>query len=104
MKSFDYKPMNCPGCVQIFNQGLRKLQKFTSQTFKFGRCMNMSPLVQLQQLITVRTFTQDDTHFCTEDQITNKSITVTNLIIEIYKTLGFEKHNFKYSDRRKRSW
>ena len=58
------------------------------------------PSGALHGLLRVRAFTQDDAHiFCTEDQITNESITVTNLIIEIYKTLGFENIILKYSDR-----
>ncbi len=99
-KVFAVKPMNCPGCVQIFNQGLKSYRDLPLKLSEFGKVHRYEPSGALHGLLRVRAFTQDDAHiFCTEDQITNESITVTNLIIEIYKTLGFENIILKYSDR-----
>ena len=102
-KVFAVKPMNCPGCVQIFNQGLKSYRDLPLKLSEFGKVHRYEPSGALHGLLRVRAFTQDDAHiFCTEDQITNESITVTNLIIEIYKTLGFENIILKYSDRPKK--
>ena len=67
---------------------------------EFGKSSSLNPLVLFMNLLRVRAFTQDDAHiFCTEDQITAECLTVTNLILEIYKDLGFENVILKYSDR-----
>ncbi|RPG94857.1 MAG: threonine--tRNA ligase [Candidatus Pelagibacter sp. TMED253] len=99
-KIFAIKPMNCPGCVQIFNQGLKSYRDLPLKLSEFGKVHRYEPSGALHGLLRVRAFTQDDAHiFCTEDQITQESLTVTNLILEIYKALGFEKVILKYSDR-----
>jgi threonyl-tRNA synthetase len=99
-KTFAVKPMNCPGCVQVFNQGLKSYRDLPLKLSEFGKVHRYEPSGALHGLLRVRAFTQDDAHiFCTEDQITQESLSVTNLILEIYKDLGFEKVILKYSDR-----
>ena len=99
-KTFAVKPMNCPGCVQVFNQGLKSYRDLPLKLSEFGKVHRYEPSGALHGLLRVRAFTQDDAHiFCTEDQITQESLTVTNLILEIYKALGFDNVILKYSDR-----
>ncbi len=99
-KTFAVKPMNCPGCVQIFNQGLKSYRDLPLKLSEFGKVHRYEPSGALHGLLRVRAFTQDDAHiFCTEDQITDESLSVTNLILEIYKDLGFKNVILKYSDR-----
>ena len=99
-KVFAVKPMNCPGCVQIFNQGLKSYRDLPLKLSEFGKVHRYEPSGALHGLLRVRAFTQDDAHiFCTEEQITDECLSVTNLIIEIYKSLGFENIILKYSDR-----
>ena len=99
-KIFAVKPMNCPGCVQVFNQGLKSYRDLPLKLSEFGKVHRYEPSGALHGLLRVRAFTQDDAHiFCTENQITQESLTVTNLILEIYKDLGFENIILKYSDR-----
>ncbi len=99
-KTFAVKPMNCPGCVQIFNQGLKSYRDLPLKLSEFGKVHRYEPSGALHGLLRVRAFTQDDAHiFCTEDQITQESLEVTNLILEIYKDLGFKNVILKYSDR-----
>ena len=99
-KTFAVKPMNCPGCVQIFNQGLKSYRDLPLKLSEFGKVHRYEPSGALHGLLRVRAFTQDDAHiFCTEDQITQESLAVTKLILEIYKDLGFENVILKYSDR-----
>ena len=99
-KTFAVKPMNCPGCVQVFNQGLKSYRDLPLKLSEFGKVHRYEPSGALHGLLRVRAFTQDDAHiFCTEDQITDESLSVTNLILEIYKDLGFEDVILKYSDR-----
>ena len=99
-KTFAVKPMNCPGCVQIFNQGLKSYRDLPLKLSEFGKVHRYEPSGALHGLLRVRAFTQDDAHiFCTEDQITEESLSVTNLILDIYKDLGFKNVILKYSDR-----
>ncbi len=99
-KVFAIKPMNCPGCIEVFNQGLKSYKDLPLKMSEFGKVHRYEPSGALHGLLRVRAFTQDDAHiFCTEDQITNECLTVTNLILEIYKDLGFENIILKYSDR-----
>ncbi len=99
-KIFAIKPMNCPGCVQVFNQGLKSYRDLPFKMSEFGKVHRYEPSGALHGLLRVRAFTQDDAHiFCTEDQITEECLSVTNLILEIYKDLGFENVILKYSDR-----
>ena len=99
-KTFAVKPMNCPGCVQVFNQGLKSYRDLPLKLSEFGKVHRYEPSGALHGLLRVRAFTQDDAHiFCTEDQITQECLSVTNLILEIYKDLGFNNVILKYSDR-----
>ena len=99
-KVFAIKPMNCPGCVQIFNQGLKSYRDLPLKLSEFGKVHRYEPSGALHGLLRVRAFTQDDAHiFCSEEQITEECLTVTNLIIDIYKSLGFDDIILKYSDR-----
>ena len=99
-KTFAVKPMNCPGCVQVFNQGLKSYRDLPLKLSEFGKVHRYEPSGALHGLLRVRAFTQDDAHiFCTEDQITQESLSVTNLILGIYKDLGFKDVILKYSDR-----
>ena len=99
-KIFAIKPMNCPGCIQVFNQGLKSYRDLPLRISEFGKVHRYEPSGALHGLLRVRAFTQDDAHiFCTEDQITEECLVVTNLILDIYKDLGFESVILKYSDR-----
>tara|TARA_B100001093_G_scaffold267383_1_gene255720 strand:+ start:4292 stop:6211 length:1920 start_codon:yes stop_codon:yes gene_type:complete len=99
-KTFAIKPMNCPGCVQVFNQGLKSYRDLPLKLSEFGKVHRYEPSGALHGLLRVRAFTQDDAHiFCTEEQITKESLAVTKLILDIYKNLGFENIILKYSDR-----
>ena len=99
-KIFAIKPMNCPGHVQVFNQGLKSYRDLPLRISEFGKVHRYEPSGALHGLLRVRAFTQDDAHiFCTEDQITSECLIVTNLILDIYKDLGFENVILKYSDR-----
>jgi threonyl-tRNA synthetase len=99
-KVFAIKPMNCPGCIEVFNQGLKSYKDLPLKMSEFGKVHRYEPSGALHGLLRVRAFTQDDAHiFCTEDQITKECLIVTNLILEIYKDLGFENVILKYSDR-----
>jgi threonyl-tRNA synthetase len=99
-KIFAIKPMNCPGHVQVFNQGLKSYRDLPLRISEFGKVHRYEPSGALHGLLRVRAFTQDDAHiFCTENQITEECLIVTNLILDIYKDLGFENVILKYSDR-----
>ena len=99
-KVFAIKPMNCPGHIQVFNQGLKSYRDLPLRITEFGKVHRYEPSGALHGLLRVRAFTQDDAHiFCSEDQITSECLNVTNLILDIYKDLGFEKVILKYADR-----
>jgi threonyl-tRNA synthetase len=94
------KPMNCPGHVQIFNHGLRSYRDLPLRMAEFGSCHRNEPSGALHGLMRVRAFTQDDAHiFCTEDQLQAECVTVTQLILDIYRDFGFEDVVVKFSDR-----
>ncbi len=102
-KIFAIKPMNCPGCIQIFNRGLKSYRDLPLKLSEFGKVHRYEPSGALHGLLRVRAFTQDDAHiFCTEDQITEECLSVTKLILEIYKDLGFENVLLQFSDRPKK--
>ena len=99
-KIFAIKPMNCPGGIQVFNQGLKSYRDLPLKLSEFGKVHRYEPSGALHGLLRVRAFTQDDAHiFCTEDQITDECLSVTNLILEIYKDLGFKNVLLQFSDR-----
>ena len=99
-KVFAIKPMNCPGHIQVFNQGLKSYRDLPLRITEFGKVHRYEPSGSLHGLLRVRAFTQDDAHiFCSEEQITDECLNVTNLILDIYKDLGFENVILKYADR-----
>src|SRR5579883_475984 len=99
-RTFAIKPMNCPGHVQVFKQGLRSYRELPLRLAEFGKVHRFEPSGALHGLMRVRAFTQDDAHiFCTLEQITAESVKVTELILSIYRDFGFEEVFIKFSDR-----
>ena len=99
-KVFAIKPMNCPGAVEVYKQGLKSYRDLPLRMAEFGKVHRFEPSGALHGLMRVRAFTQDDAHiFCTEEQITNESKKVCDLILSIYKDFGFTDVRIKYSDR-----
>jgi len=97
---FAIKPMNCPGHIQIFKQGIRSHHDLPLRFAEFGIVHRYEPSGALHGLMRVRAFTQDDAHiFITEDQITQESVSVTKLILDIYREFGFDDVRIKFSDR-----
>ena len=94
------KPMNCPGGVQVYKQGLKSYRDLPLRVAEFGKVHRYEPSGALHGLMRVRAFTQDDAHiFCTEDHITEESKKVCDLVLSIYKDFGFENVSIKFSDR-----
>jgi threonyl-tRNA synthetase len=94
------KPMNCPGHVQIFKQGIRSYRDLPLRFAEFGKVHRYEPSGALHGLMRVRAFTQDDAHlFITPGQITEESVAVTKLILDIYGDFGFDDVRIKFSDR-----
>ena len=99
-KVYALKPMNCPGGMQVYKQGIKSYRDLPLRMAEFGKVHRYEPSGALHGLMRVRAFTQDDAHiFCTEDQITEECISVCNLILSIYKDFGFENISIKFSDR-----
>ena len=97
---FALKPMNCPGHIQVFKQGLRSYRELPLRLAEFGAVHRYEPSGALHGLMRVRAFTQDDAHvFCTPEQITEESVKITQLILSIYRDFGFEDVRIKFSDR-----
>ena len=93
------KPMNCPGGVQVYKQGLKSYRDLPLRVAEFGKVHRYEPSGALHGLMRVRAFTQDDAHiFCTEHQITEESKKVCDLVLSIYKDFGFENVSIKFSD------
>jgi threonyl-tRNA synthetase len=94
------KPMNCPGHVQIFRQGITSYRDLPIRMAEFGSCHRNEPSGALHGLMRVRAFTQDDAHiFCTEDQIVSETKQFCDLLLSIYRDFGFEDVVVKFSDR-----
>jgi threonyl-tRNA synthetase len=94
------KPMNCPGHIQIFKQGLTSYRDLPVRLAEFGKVHRYEPSGALHGLMRVRAFTQDDAHvFCTEDQVTAESVAITKLLLDIYRDFGFEDVRVKFADR-----
>jgi len=94
------KPMNCPGHVQVFKQGITSYRDLPVRLAEFGKCHRYEPSGALHGMMRVRAFTQDDAHvFCTAEQITEESIAICELILDIYRDFGFEDVRIKFSDR-----
>jgi threonyl-tRNA synthetase len=97
---FALKPMNCPGHVQIFKNGLRSYRELPLKVSEFGKVHRYEPSGALHGLMRVRSFTQDDAHiFITEDQIQAECIAVHELMLSIYRDFGFDDVHVKFSDR-----
>jgi len=94
------KPMNCPGHVQIFNQGMKSYRDLPLRMAEFGCCHRNEAHGALHGLMRVRKMTQDDAHiFCTEDQINSETVAFCNLLQSVYKDFGFEVDEVKFADR-----
>jgi len=94
------KPMNCPGHVQIYRQGITSYRDLPIRMAEFGSCLRNEPSGALHGLMRVRAFVQDDAHiFCTEDQITSETKAFCDLLMSVYKDLGFEQVTVKFADR-----
>ena len=94
------KPMNCPGHVQIYNQGIKSYKDLPLKYAEFGLCHRYEPSGTMHGLMRVRAFTQDDGHiFCTEDQIESETKLFIDFLSEIYADLGFTKFDIKLSTR-----
>jgi threonyl-tRNA synthetase len=99
-RTFAIKPMNCPGHIQLFKQGLRSYRELPVRFAEFGKVHRYEPSGALHGLMRVRAFTQDDAHiFCTPGQLTEEAVKVTQLILSIYRDFGFEDVRIKFSDR-----
>ena len=99
-REYAIKPMNCPGHVQIFNQGLKSYRDLPIRMAEFGSCHRNEPSGSLHGLMRVRGFTQDDAHiFCTEDQIESEVTSCIRMVYDIYSTFGFTNIFVKLSTR-----
>jgi threonyl-tRNA synthetase len=97
---FAIKPMNCPGHIQVFKQGLRSHNDLPIRLAEFGKVHRYEPSGALHGLMRVRAFTQDDAHvFITSEQITAESVAITRLLLDIYADFGFDDVRIKFSDR-----
>ncbi|MGE3148220.1 MAG: threonine--tRNA ligase [Pseudorhodoplanes sp.] len=97
---FVVKPMNCPGHVQIFKNGLKSYRDLPYKIGEFGKVHRFEPSGALHGLMRVRAFTQDDAHvFITEEQIAEESLKMNDLILSIYEDFGFDDVRIKFSDR-----
>ena len=99
-RKYAIKPMNCPGHVQVFKQGITSYRDLPYRLAEFGKCHRYEPSGALHGMMRVRAFTQDDAHiFVTPEQITDESIAVCRQLLSIYKAFGFEEVRIKYADR-----
>jgi len=97
---FAIKPMNCPGHVQVFKQGIKSYRDLPCRLAEFGKVHRYEPSGALHGLLRVRAFTQDDAHiFCTPEQITAETIAVCDLILGVYRDFGFTDVTIKFADR-----
>ena len=101
-RKYAIKPMNCPGHVQVFKQGITSYRDLPYRLCEFGKVHRYEPSGALHGMLRVRAFTQDDAHiFCTPEQITEETIAVCDLILGIYRDFGFEDVVIKFADRPK---
>ena len=99
-RTYAIKPMNCPGHIQVFKQGITSYRDLPRRLSEFGKCHRYEPSGALHGMMRVRAFTQDDAHiFCTPEQITDESIAICDQILEIYGAFGFNDVQIKYADR-----
>src|ERR1700726_4274586 len=99
-RTYAIKPMNCPGHIQIFKNGLKSYRDLPLKIAEFGKVHRFEPSGALHGLLRVRAFTQDDAHvFITEAQIAEESLRINDLILSIYEDFGFSDVTIKFSDR-----
>jgi threonyl-tRNA synthetase len=99
-RTYAVKPMNCPGHLQIFNQGLKSYRDLPYRMAEFGLVHRNEPSGSLHGLMRVRSFTQDDAHvFCTEEQILQEVSACIEMVFDTYKTFGFDEIDIKLSTR-----
>src|SRR5499427_7739475 len=99
-RTFVVKPMNCPGHIQIFKNGLKSYRDLPFKLAEFGKVHRFEPSGALHGLMRVRAFTQDDAHvFITEAQIAAEALAMNDLILSIYEDFGFSDVTIKFSDR-----
>ncbi|MBT9613740.1 MAG: threonine--tRNA ligase [Burkholderiales bacterium] len=99
-RDYAVKPMNCPGHIQIFNQGLKSYRDLPLRLAEFGSCHRNEPSGALHGIMRVRGFVQDDAHiFCTEDQIQAEVSAFIDLLLGVYKDFGFIEVGIKFSTR-----
>ena len=97
---FALKPMNCPGGIQVYKQGITSYKDLPRRIAEFGKVNRYEPSGALHGIMRVREFTQDDAHiFCTTDQLQKECEIVVSLIMDIYKDFGFDDIRIKFSDR-----
>ena len=99
-RDYAVKPMNCPGHVQIFNQGIKSYRDLPLRLAEFGSCHRNEPSGALHGIMRVRGFVQDDAHiFCTEDQVQSEAAAFIDLLRRIYRDFGFEEILIKLATR-----
>ena len=99
-REYALKPMNCPGHILIYKQGIKSYRDLPLRYGEFGNCHRNEPSGGLHGIMRVRGFTQDDGHiFCTEDQILDECIAFTSLLQKVYKDFGFTKIIYKVATR-----
>jgi threonyl-tRNA synthetase len=99
-RDYALKPMNCPGHILIFNQGLKSYRDLPLRFGEFGQCHRNEPSGGLHGIMRVRGFTQDDGHvFCTEDQILDECVNFTALLQKVYQDFGFTDIIYKVATR-----
>ena len=99
-REYALKPMNCPGHIQIFKQGIKSYRDLPLRYGEFGQCHRNEPTGGLHGIMRVRAFTQDDGHiFCTEEDILNECETYTTLLQKVYKDFGFNNIIYKVATR-----
>lgn len=99
-REYALKPMNCPGHMMIYNQGIKSYRDLPVKIAEFGKVHRYEPSGALHGLLRVRSFTQDDAHiYCTPEQLTEECLKVNELILSIYKDFGFEDVHVKLSTR-----
>jgi threonyl-tRNA synthetase len=97
---YTIKPMNCPGHIQIFKNGLKSYRDLPLKIAEFGKVHRFEPSGALHGLLRVRAFTQDDAHiFITEEQIAEQTLAINNQLLSIYSDFGFDEVRIKFSDR-----
>ncbi|MCY4335942.1 MAG: threonine--tRNA ligase [Litoreibacter sp.] len=99
-REYALKPMNCPGHMLIYNQGIKSYRDLPLKIGEFGKVHRYEPSGALHGLLRVRSFTQDDAHiYCTPEQLTEECLKVNELVLSIYKDFGFEDVHVKLSTR-----